>query len=180
MLKLVQKFRRSRSASAAVEFAFIFPIMLTMFAGVVEFGRLFQVYDATNRLATQYAIVYADCQQASTCSSEPALLGTTTAIANIVPQLQTGQLSLNIFQVCMSGATPQPQTSFPAGATLTASQTAAAQSILQNGWTGVVVTASYVHSLQFFPTQMSAYLNSLLSPSYTAVQVIKTNASATC
>jgi len=144
--------------------------MLTMFAGVVEIGKLFQVYDATNRLASQYAIVYADCLQAGTCSSEPALLGTTAAIANIVPQLHTSQLSLSIFQVSMSGTTPAVVYSFPASATLTASQIAAAQNILSNGLTGVVVTANYTHSLQFFPTQMSTYLNSVLSLSYTAVQ----------
>jgi Flp pilus assembly protein TadG len=126
VLKPVRNFRRSTTASAAVEFAFIFPIMLSMFAGVVEVGKLFQVYDATNRLASQYAIVYADCLQAGTCSSEPALLGTTAAIANIVPQLQTSQLSLSIFQVSMSGTTPVVVYSFPSGATLTASQTAAA------------------------------------------------------
>ena len=144
--------------------------MLTMFAGVVEIGKLFQVYDATNRLASQYAIVYADCLQAGTCSSEPALLGTTAAIANIVPQLHTSQLSLSIFQVSMSGTTPAVVYSFPDSATLTASQIAAAQNILSNGLTGVVVTANYTHSLQFFPTQMSTYLNSVLSLSYTAVQ----------
>jgi len=58
---MLQAFRRSRSGTAAIEFAFILPVLLMMFAGVVEAGRLFQVYDATNRLATQYAIVLADC-----------------------------------------------------------------------------------------------------------------------
>ena len=66
-----------------------------MFAAVVEAGRLFQVYDATNRLATQYAIVFADCSDipAGTCNTELAALGSSSAIANIVPQLQTGLLS---------------------------------------------------------------------------------------
>jgi hypothetical protein len=36
---------------------------------------------------------------------------------------------------------------------------------------GVVVTATYSHSLQFFPTLMTPYLGSLLSPSYTVVQL---------
>jgi Flp pilus assembly protein TadG len=171
--KLSQTFARSGEGTAAVEFAFILPVLLLLFAGVVEIGRLFQVYDATNRLATQYAIVFADCSNvpAGACSTELAALGSTSAIANIVPQLQTSLLSLNIFQVSMSGTTPTVVYSFPAGATLTAGQTLAAQGVLANGQSGVVVTATYSHSLQFFQTLMSPYLGSVLSPSYTAVQL---------
>ncbi|MGA2290147.1 TadE/TadG family type IV pilus assembly protein, partial [Bradyrhizobium sp.] len=108
MRERLLRFIRSRSATAAIEFAFIVPILVMMMAGVVECGRLFQVYNATNRLATQYAIVYADCSDdpVGTCATELAALGTTTAFANIVPQLQTSQLSVTIFQVRMSGTTP--------------------------------------------------------------------------
>jgi len=175
---MLQAFRRSRSGTAAIEFAFILPVLLMMFAGVVEAGRLFQVYDATNRLATQYAIVLADCSDipAGTCNSELTALGSTSAISNIVPQLQTSQLSLSIFQVTMSGSTPTVVYSFPAGATLTASQTLAAQGILlANGQSGVIVTATYSHSLQFFQTLMSPYFGSALTPSYTAVQLKSLN-----
>lgn len=173
MPKRSQTFTRSKAGTAAVEFAFILPVLLLLFAGVVEIGRLFQVYDATNRLASQYAIVFADCSDvpAGTCSTELASLGSTSTIANIVPQLQTSLLSLNIFQVCMFGTTPGVVNSLPSGATLTASQTLAAQGVLANGQSGVVVTATYSHSLQFFQTLMSGYLGSVLSPSYTAVQL---------
>jgi Flp pilus assembly protein TadG len=173
MRKWLQKFGRSGSATAAVEFAFILPVLLMMFAGVVEVGRLFQIYDATNRLASQYAIVFADCSDvpAGTCNTELAALGSNTAISNIVPQLQTSLLSITIFQVTMFGSTPTVAHSFPAGASLTASQTAAAQALLANGQSGVVVTATYSHSLQFFQTLMSSYLNTVLTPSYTAVQI---------
>ncbi|MGA2289273.1 TadE/TadG family type IV pilus assembly protein [Bradyrhizobium sp.] len=173
MRKLLQDFRRSGSATAAIEFAFILPVLLMMFAAVVEAGRLFQVYDATNRLATQYAIVFADCSDipAGTCNTELAALGSSSAIANIVPQLQTGHLSVSIFQVSMSGTTPTVVYAFPAGATLTPNQTLAAQGLLSSNQSGVVVTATYSHSLEFFQTLMSPYLSSVLTPSYTAVQL---------
>lgn len=144
-----------------------------MFAGVVEVGRLFQVYNATNRLATQYANVFADCSDspAGICNNELAALGSPNAIANIVPQLQASLLSVNIFQVSMSGTTPTVVYCFPAGASLTASQKLAAQGVLLSGDSGVVITATYNHSLQFFRTLMSSWLGGALSPSYTAVQI---------
>jgi Flp pilus assembly protein TadG len=166
-------FCRSKTGSAAVEFAFIMPILLAMFAGVVEIGRIFQVYNATNRLATQFANVYADCSDspAGTCSTELSALASTSTISNIVPQLDSSHLSLSVFQVSMSGTTPTIVYASPSGATLTAAQTSAAQALLTSGQPGVVVTATYTHSLQFFQTLMNPYLGSLLTPSYTAVQL---------
>jgi Flp pilus assembly protein TadG len=164
---------RSRSGSAAVEFAFIVPIMLMMCAGVVEIGRLFQVYNATNRLATQYAIVYSDCSDspAGTCNAELSSLGSASSISNIVPQLQTSLLSLTIFQVSMSGSALTVVYSYPSGSTLTGGQVTAAQGVLTSGQSGVVVTATYNHTLQFFQTLMTPYLASVLTASYTAVQL---------
>jgi Flp pilus assembly protein TadG len=166
-------FVSSRSGSAAIEFAFIAPVLLTMIAGVVELGRLYQVYNGANRLATQYAIVYADCSDnpVGTCATEVALLGSSNAISNIEPQLQNSLLSLSIFQVSMSGTTPTVVYSYPSGASLTSSQVTAAQGLLTSGQSGVVVTATYSHTLQFFQTLMSPYLGSVLTPSYTAVQL---------
>jgi hypothetical protein len=147
--------------------------MVTMFAGVVEIGRIFQVYTATNRLATQYAIVYADCSDLpiGTCSTELSNLSASNAVANIVPQLQSNLLSLSIFQVSMSGSTPTVVYAAPSGATLTAAQVSAAQGILSSGQSGVVVTATYNHTLQFFQSIMNTYLANILTISFTAVQL---------
>jgi hypothetical protein len=147
--------------------------MLVMIAGVVELGRLFQVYNATDRLATQYAIVFADCsdQPIGTCSTETTQLGASATVANFVPQLQTSLISLSIFQVSMTGTTPSIVYSYPASSTLSSSQVAAAQSVLTSGQSGVVVTATYNHTLQFFQNLMSPYLASVLTASYTAVQL---------
>ncbi len=147
--------------------------MVMMIAGVVELGRLFVVYDGTNRLATQYAIVYADCSDVptGTCNTELTALSSTNAISNIEPQLIASLLSITIFQVSMSGTTPTVVYSYPSNATLTSSQVTAAQGVLTNGQSGVIVTATYNHSLQFFQTLMTPYLASALTVSYTAVQL---------
>jgi Flp pilus assembly protein TadG len=173
MPRRIQGLLRSRSGTAAIEFAFIVPILLLMMAGVVEIGRLYQVYNATNRLVTQYAIAYADCSDrpVGTCGTEISAFGSTNAISNIVPQLQTSRLSVSIFQVSMSGTTPSVEYAYPSGASLTASQVTAAQGVLSNGQAGIVVTATYNHSLQFFQTLMTPYLASLLTISFTAVQL---------
>jgi Flp pilus assembly protein TadG len=166
-------FIRSRSATAAIEFAFIAPVLVMMMAGVVEFGRLFQVYNATNRIATQIAIVFADCSDnpVGTCGTEANSYVTSQFVGNIVPQLTVSALSLTVFQVSMSGTTPTVVYSAPSSASLSASQIAAAQAGLSNGQSGVVVTATYSHTLQFFQTLMNGYLSSALTPSYTAVQL---------
>jgi hypothetical protein len=54
---------------------------------------------------------------------------------------------------------------------LTASQVTAAQGVLSNGQVGIVVTATYNHTLQFFQAMMTPYLGSVLTASYTAVQL---------
>jgi Flp pilus assembly protein TadG len=173
MRQRLSRFIHSSSATAAIEFAFIVPIMVTMMAGVVECGRLFQVYNATNRIATQLAIVYADCTDTpvGTCGTEANSYMTSQFVANIVPQLTVSALSLQVFQVSMTGTTPTVVYAAPTGSTLSASQISAAQGALASGQSGVVVTATYTHTLQFFQTLMNAYLSSALTPSYTVVQL---------
>ena len=173
MRERLLSFIRSCSATAAIEFAFIAPVLIMMMASVVECGRLFQVYNATNRVATQIAIVYADCSDnpTGTCGTEASSYMTSQFISNIVPQLTVSSLSFQVFQVLMSGTTATVVYCAPSGATLSASQTSAAQATLSNGQSGVIVTATYSHTLQFFSTLMGPYLDSVLTPSYTVVQL---------
>jgi hypothetical protein len=53
---------------------------------------------------------------------------------------------------------------------LTASQTSAAQARIPSGVTGVIVTATYAHSLQFFGTLMKPWLNAHLMLTSTVAQ----------
>jgi Flp pilus assembly protein TadG len=167
------RFLRSDRASAAVEFALISPIVLLMLAGVVETGRFLQVYDAVNRLANQYAIAWADCsdQPAGTCSTELNSYTSAFTIANFAPELTESNVTLSMFEVTMSGSTPTIVYAYPSNATMSATQISAAQTAFSAGQIGVVVTASYQHSLIFFSHQMTPYLGSYLSPSYTTAQL---------
>jgi Flp pilus assembly protein TadG len=159
-------------ATAAAEFAIIAPVLLLFLAGGVEFGRAFEVYEVANRLATQYAIVWADCSDvpAGTCASEASLLTAANTVTNVAPQLIPSKLSLTMFQVQMQSGTPVVTLAYPSGSSLNAAQTAAAQSVIPAGQYGVVVTLSYAHTLSFFSALMTPYLGSHLAASYTVVQ----------
>jgi Flp pilus assembly protein TadG len=173
MIPAVPKLWASRRAAAASEFALILPVILLMFAAIVEFGAIFQVYAAVNRVATQFAIAWADCSDspAGTCQTELNTYTASYTIANIAPQLTATSLTLTMFEVQMSGTTPTVVYAYPSGATMSAAQTVAAQTSFSSGQTGVVVTASYVHTLQFFTTLMTPFLGGNLTPTYTVAQL---------
>ena len=173
MFRCLRSFRKARSGTAAIEFAFIAPILLLMFAGIVEIGSLFQVYNSANRLATQYAITWSDCSDlpVGSCNTELTSFASSNLSANLVPQLNASALTLRMFQVSMSGTTPNVTYVFPSGSTLSASEVSAAQGVLTTGQAGVIVTATYVHTLKYFPTTMASYLSSLLTVSFTSTQL---------
>lgn len=169
----LRHFRRSQAGTAAIEFAFIAPILLLMFAAIVEFGGVFQAYNSVNRLATQYAITWSDCSDLpiGTCNTELTAFGSGNLATNIVPRLDAGALTLRMFQVNMSGSTPKITYAYPAGSTLSSNETTAAQGVLTDGQAGVIVTASYDITLQYFPGLMSSYLSSVLKASFTSTQL---------
>jgi Flp pilus assembly protein TadG len=171
-------FAASTRANAVVEFALLAPSLVLMIAGVSEMGRLFVVYNATNRLATQYAIAWSDCDDspAGTCSTEMSLYTPQNAIHNIAPQLYSptplcSTLTLQMFQISMSGATPNVAYAYPSGTSLSASQSALATATFSSGQSGVVVTATCAYSLGYFTSLMTPFLTGRLTPSYTALQL---------
>ena len=108
---------------------------------------------------------------AGTCQTELNAYSASYTIANIAPQLTPTSLTLTMFEVQMSGTTPTVVYAYPASATLTAAQTTVAQANFPSGQTGVIVSASYAHTLDFFSTLMTPLLGSLLTPSYTVAQL---------
>ena len=172
-IRQLSGFRRSTSATAAIEFAFIAPVLLTMLAAVVEVCRLFQVYNATNRLATQYAITWSDCsdQPAGACNTELSSFSSSALSANLVPQLQASALTLRMYQVDMNGSTPTVTYAYPAGATLTAAEISAATGNSDQWPSRGCRDCDVCAYVAVLSVLMSPYLASALTATYTAVQL---------
>jgi len=173
MVWFIRKFLRARTGTAAVEFAIVAPVMVLLAGGSVELGRVFQVYDAANRLATQYAFTWADCSDSpvGTCLTELSSYTSSSSLANIAPQLTTSNISMRMFQVTVAGSNVNVVYAYPSGQTLNATETAAATSTLTNGQSGVVVSISYVHQLIAFGTLMSPIIGSSFTVGYTVAQI---------
>jgi len=163
----------SRRGTAAIEFALVAPLLLLLTAGIVEFGRIYVVYDAIDRIASQYAIAWADCTDspAGACQTEISSYASTNTLTNFTPQIFSARLTLQMFQITMSGTTPTIVYASPTGATLSSAQTSLAQSTFSSGQSAVIVTATYSHSLAYFPTFMTRYLGAYLTPSFTVAQL---------
>jgi hypothetical protein len=99
MIAVIRKLLRGQAGTAAVEFAIIVPVMIGIRGGGFELGRAFQSYNAANRLATQYAFVWADCSDspAGTCLTELGTYTPSAALANIVTQITTANIGLRMF-----------------------------------------------------------------------------------
>jgi len=167
------KIFRANQGFAVVEFALLAPVLVLLIGGVVEYGRIFSVYKAVNRLATQYASAWADCYDSPTgaCLTEISLYTSTYTIQNFAPQLTAANVVVSMFQVSMSGTTPTVVYAYPTGSSLTTAQKTALQTTLSSGQSGVIVTVSYTHTLLFFSKAMSSLLGGYLTPGFTAVQL---------
>jgi Flp pilus assembly protein TadG len=162
-----------------MEFSFIAPILLAMIAGSVEFGRWFQAYNDVNRLATRYAAVYSDCNDGSpsiqNCKTELGQYWPQAAIANIAPQLASGNVSIRMFQVqYASDGTQTINYAYPTGATMTPAETTTAQTTISTSGaaqTGVLVTVQYPYVALFFPSLFQKLApGANLNLSYTVAQ----------
>ncbi len=142
-----RRFLWHAGGSVAVEFAILAPVIILMLACLYEFGTAFQAMTAANRLASEYAISWADCvdNPTGTCQTEMGLYTPAASIGNIAPQLTASRVGLQMFQVSMSGTTPNVTYSYPSGAALSAAQTTAAQASLTTGENGVIVTVNYTY-----------------------------------
>jgi Flp pilus assembly protein TadG len=164
--------RRGRGTAAA-EFAIVTPVAMLLCAGIIEAGGLLEVTNATNQLATQYALAWADCSDspAGTCSTELSAYTAASTIANLAPQLVASRLTLQMFQVTNSGGSLGITYAYPTGATLSSAQTAAGLATFASGQAGVIVSATYAHTLNFFPTLMTPFFGNDLTVSFTVAQI---------
>jgi Flp pilus assembly protein TadG len=168
---LHRRWLKSARGSAAVEFAFIAPIVIVILGGLYEVGCAFQALTAVNELASQYAISWADCldNPAGTCNTEMNLYKPAAAIGNVAPQLTAANTTVQMFQVTMNGTTPS--VTYPSGSTLNAVQTLAAQNAFLSGQTGVIVTVSYTYTVSLFPGVLSGIIPANFPMNFTVAQV---------
>jgi len=119
MFALFGRFLRGQTATAAIEFAIVVPVMIGMMGGGFELGRAFQSYNAVNRLATQYAFVWADCSDSpvGTCLTELGNYTPSASLANIAPQLTPANIGLRMFQVMVAGSNANVVYAYPTGQT---------------------------------------------------------------
>jgi len=78
---------------------------------------------------------------------------------------------LTMFQVTMVGTNPSVVYASPSSATPSSAQISAVQAILTSGQSGIIVTTTYTHTLQYFQSLMTTALSSYLTASFTAVQL---------
>ena len=164
-------FGRARSGSAAVEFAFIAPVLILLGAGVFELTRALQARSAIDKLASQYAITYADCvdSPAGACNTELATFDAAASLKNLEPLLVL-PITLQLIQVLMD-SNGKPQVTYPSGGSLSTAQSAAATNVLTSGQTGVVVTVSYTYTLDVFPGVLNGIVPSSMPMTYTVAQL---------
>jgi Flp pilus assembly protein TadG len=171
---VLARFLRARDGAAIMEFAFIVPIMLLLAAGITELGRAYHIYNSTNKLAVQYAEAWADCKTA--CQAEMASYTNSNVISNITPVLNPGALTLRMLWVTANGASTTVAYSSPSGvswATMTtAEQNVITKNLIPSGATGVIVSASYTFTPQYFPVEMANLMGSPLTAAYTVAQVV--------
>jgi Flp pilus assembly protein TadG len=54
-MRLLRRFGRSERGAELIEFALVFPLLLGLFAGIVDFGRMFQRLEVTTNAAREGA-----------------------------------------------------------------------------------------------------------------------------
>lgn len=102
---------------AAVEMAFLLPVMLLIFAGIVEFGRVFWYYDALAKATRDGARVMSMHPKATIQSSgvdeAKAIVVAAANSAGINPSLSASQVSITCLNAafvsvaCSDGVSPE-------------------------------------------------------------------------
>lgn len=106
---------RCQSGVAAVEMAFLLPVMLLIFAGIVEFGRVFWYYDALAKATRDGARVMSMYPKATIQSSgvgeAKAIVVAAANSAGINPSLSASQVSITCLNAAFASVTCSDGTS---------------------------------------------------------------------
>ena len=122
----MRNFFRRENGTQMIEFAIIFPVLLLMFAGVTELGRLFYTYNSlakATRSAARYLSTVPNvsnstvaaqnivmCGDANGCGgvNQPAVIVPNLTASNIVITPPTTGVGVKYVNVAITGYTYQP------------------------------------------------------------------------
>ncbi|WP_170976338.1 TadE/TadG family type IV pilus assembly protein [Rhizobium sp. FKL33] len=80
MPSIVQRFRKDRSGVSAIEFVLIFPILVALLAGTVDFGQALMVSRKMNQIVSTLGDMIAQKSSWTTSEANAIITGTTTII----------------------------------------------------------------------------------------------------
>lgn len=150
-------FLRARQGAMAVEFAFVVPLLVLIMGGTYELAGGIDANSQLSTMVAQVALAWGDCvdQPAGTCAIEMSRY--IAARANIAPSLNANQLSLNLWQVSVTGTSVYAAYGT---APLTAAAIAAARAQILDGQNGVVVIGSYSYRARAFDVVTQPFIGS--------------------
>ena len=165
LMRVLIAFVRGERASIAVEFAFLVPVLILLMGGTYEVSGAIEANSQLNIMVGQVALSWGDCNDSPTGTCQTEMNQYVTARANIVPALNGGQLTLNLWQVTVLGTTVS--TSYSTSA-ITAAAISVARAQIPSGNTGIVVIGSYTFQARAFTVVTQPFIGSGLIFSQTA------------
>lgn len=101
---MTRQVRGRRRGAAAVEMAFVLPVVILLIFGIIEYGRLLgvkQLMDEAARTGARYAVVNTSLASATLISNTKSQV--TTAMSGMDSQLVGGAVTPTVFQSDASG-----------------------------------------------------------------------------
>ncbi len=158
--KKIGRLLRDQRGVAAVEFSFLLPIILLLLAGAFEVGRAVQIRRAVEMLATQAALVLADCpdQTGAACSSEAAQIS--QAATHLAPLMQAERFVMSSGEFRRNGSAI---TAVRLSGLALSDVEAIVLDRFRDGQHGVVVKARYRHEPLVFGAIATGFLGDMLT-----------------
>lgn len=150
-------FLRRREGNMAIEFAFIAPLLILLMGGTYELGGGLDANSQLSTMVAQVALAWGDCVDTPTGVCVEEMNRYVQARANIAPSLDPARLSLNLWQVSVSGIVVSA--TYGTGP-LTAAATAAARAQIPDGQSGVVAIGSYHYQARAFIVVTQPFIGS--------------------
>ena len=139
VLKLLHKFGVQSKGAIAIEFAFILPIMITMYFGVVEISHAL----AANRKVTMTTSTVGDLVAQFSAVGPNTMNGLVTAATEIMRPFNTsgtGQLKVNVYSI---SNTPANDWSYTPNGSCTSSTPTVPAALLASGGSVIVSRVCY-------------------------------------